>query len=133
MEFFLTASSNSFDRAPRRQVQKLALITGFQELPPYYSFGFHYSKWQDISTSILHQLVDAFDRYEMPFDVLWMDIEYADKRRYFALDEKKFSNFHGFVDRMANQHKRLAIITDPHIKVDENFFVYSEGLKVKMA
>ena len=34
---------------------------------------------------------------------------------------------------MANQHKRLAIITDPHIKVDEEFFVYSEGLKVKMA
>lgn len=30
--------------------------------------------------------MDAFDRYEMPFDVLWMDIEYADKRRYFALD-----------------------------------------------
>lgn len=29
MEFFLTASSNSFDKGPRRQVHKLALITGF--------------------------------------------------------------------------------------------------------
>lgn len=34
---------------------------------------------------------------------------------------------------MANQNKRLAIITDPHIKVDKDFFVYNEGLKVKMA
>jgi|1048.fasta_scaffold184414_1 alpha 1,3-glucosidase len=33
---------------------------------------------------------------------------------------------------MERSNKRLAIITDPHIKVDDTFFVFSEGLDVKM-
>jgi hypothetical protein len=31
---------------------------------------------------------------------------------------------------MKAENKRITIITDPHIKVDENFFVYSDGTKV---
>ena len=62
------------------------MITGYQDLPPFHTLGFHYSKWHNLSTTYLHQLVDSFERYEMPFDVLWMDIEYADRRKYFALD-----------------------------------------------
>jgi mannosyl-oligosaccharide alpha-1,3-glucosidase len=45
LEMFLFTSIN-----PKGISKKLAMITGYQALPPYYSMGFHYSKWEE-STS----------------------------------------------------------------------------------
>ena len=46
MEFFLFASASTYESAKRVQ-KKLCTITGFPMLPPIYSLGFHYSKWED--------------------------------------------------------------------------------------
>lgn len=90
MEFFIFGSSNEAGNAPKSQVKKLVTLTGYLELPPYHSFGFHYSKWDEISTPFLHRLLDQFNEYEMPVDTLWLDIEYATDKRYFIFDEKRF-------------------------------------------
>lgn len=68
----------------------------------------------------------------MPFDVLWLDIEYAKEKRYFAFEQNRFEQLPEFVNKMKAENKRITIITDPHIKVDENFFVYSDGTKVQI-
>ena len=41
IEFFMIAASN-----PKRIHKRLATITGFPFLPPLYSLGFHYSRWE---------------------------------------------------------------------------------------
>lgn len=45
MEFFILTNS-VLNGGPKYISYKLALITGFAQLPPYYSLGFHYSKWE---------------------------------------------------------------------------------------
>jgi mannosyl-oligosaccharide alpha-1,3-glucosidase len=42
LEMFLFTSLN-----PKGISKKLAIITGYQALPPYYSLGYHYSKWEE--------------------------------------------------------------------------------------
>lgn len=64
----------------------------------------------------------------MPFDVLWLDIEYTDNKRYFQFDKYRFDNIEVFHNKIRDEKKKLTIITDPHIKVDPGFFVYSEGM-----
>jgi alpha-glucosidase (family GH31 glycosyl hydrolase) len=62
----------------------------------------------------------------LPLDVIWLDIEYAEEKRYF----KFISDFHDidrFLTKMEQLKKHVTIITDPHIKVDLEFFVYNEG------
>ncbi len=69
----------------------------------------------------------------MPVDNLWLDIEYTNERRYFKFDDTYFKGLHKFLNKIESQKKRVTIITDPHIKVDEDFFVYKHGTEVKVA
>jgi len=46
LEFFLMAGST-----PSQVSRSLALVTGFPAFMPYFTLGFHYSKWEDISTN----------------------------------------------------------------------------------
>lgn len=109
------------------------MITGYLPLPPYHSLGFHYSKWEPISTHYLVSLLDEFNQLQMPVDNLWLDIEYTKGRRYFKFDETYFKSFHKFLNEIEQQKKRVTIITDPHIKVDEDYFVYKHGTEVRVA
>lgn len=69
----------------------------------------------------------------MPVDNLWLDIEYTKGRRYFKFDETYFKSFHKFLNKIEQQKKRVTIITDPHIKVDEDYFIYKHGTEVRVA
>lgn len=63
-------------------------------------------------------MVDTFNHHDLPLDVLWMDIEYADDKRYFKF-ESRFGDLDRFVDKMEAEQKHITVITDPHIKADE--------------
>lgn len=43
LELFLFASA--VKDSPKRVARKLATISGYQSMPPFYALGFHYSKW----------------------------------------------------------------------------------------
>jgi len=76
-------------------------------------------------------MVDTFNHHDLPLDILWMDIEYADDKRYFQFDPR-FSDLDRFISKMKDEHKHITVITDPHIKKDDNFFVYRDGFDVEM-
>ena len=65
---------------------KLAQISGFSKLPPYFSLGFHYSKWEPLSTDKMISLMGQFHSNSMPVDVYWMDIDYTKDNKYFEFD-----------------------------------------------
>ncbi len=87
MEFLLLASTKS----PAHVQKKLAQVTGFPQLPPLYSLGFHYSKWDQNTTAV--RMIDHMTRFEqsgMKLDMLWLDIPATNGNRYFTLDRNKF-------------------------------------------
>jgi alpha-glucosidase (family GH31 glycosyl hydrolase) len=53
MEFFLFGTSVN-NGGPKLISKMLADITGYAPLPPYFSLGFHYSKWESLSTDRLN-------------------------------------------------------------------------------
>eukprot|EP00347_Sterkiella_histriomuscorum_P019095 403342966 len=132
MEFFIFGSSVQ-NGGPQYIMQKLAILTGFQSLPPYFSIGFHYSKWEKISTDSLINKIDLFEQYQMPVDVLWLDIEHADEKRYFTFDMNNFQDINRLDEKVQQTEKKLTVITDPHIMHDRNYHVYRNGMKVIMA
>ncbi|TNV84430.1 hypothetical protein FGO68_gene16765 [Halteria grandinella] len=131
MEFFLFGAANKNGNAPKQVMTKLTHLTGRLPLPPYYSFGFHYSKWEKITTQSMIDMVDTFNHHDLPLDILWMDIEYADDKRYFQFDSR-FSDLDRFISKMKDEKKHITVITDPHIKMDDHFFVYKDGFDVEM-
>jgi alpha 1,3-glucosidase len=62
-----------------------------------------------------------FEEEEIPLDMLWLDIPATQGNRYFTLDPDSFPDTHLKILEIELKitGKRLVVITDPHIKVDE--------------
>jgi len=133
LELILFADSTS----PNRLSHKLASLTGFQSLPPFHALGFHYSRWESemyTSSAQMIQLNEKFEESEFPVDTFWIDIGYSVGNQYFAYDIRRFSREGVRVmnEVMEYSGRRLVIITDPHIKVDQAYRVYVEGQSIEL-
>jgi len=82
-------------------MKKLAILTGYQAMPPYFSLGYHYSKWEKISTDSIIDKIDSFIYHNIPVDVLWLDIDHTDDRRYFT-----FNNDFSDIDRLTSKAEK---------------------------
>jgi alpha 1,3-glucosidase len=70
-----------------------------------------------------------FNKYLFPVDVFWLDIYHSNEFQYFEWHKFWFS--HLMVDEMNEaikaDNRKMVVITDPHIKISEEYKVYSEG------
>lgn len=72
--------------------------------------------------------VDAkFDEHDIPYDVLWLDIEHTDGKRYFTWDESLFPNPIEMQNKLAGKGRRMVTIVDPHVKRDGSYFLHKEA------
>jgi alpha-glucosidase (family GH31 glycosyl hydrolase) len=122
MEFFMIAAST-----PKRIHKRLSTVAGFQALPPLFSLGFHYSRWESTSAQKILQYNEQFEESGFPLDVLWMDIGHTLENMYFTFNPIWFNDVD--LGEMRNQislsDRRLVVITDPHIKQTERNRVYT--------
>ena len=62
----------------------------------------------------------------MPMDVMWLDIEHTDGKKYFTWDARKFPDSIAMIDNLAAVGRKLVTIVDPHIKKDNSYWVHKE-------
>lgn len=65
-------------------------LLGTQSLPPLFSLGYHQCRWNYEDENDVKEVDAGFDKYSIPYDVIWLDIEHTDGKRYFTWDKKKF-------------------------------------------
>ena len=105
-------------------------ITGFPYLPPLFSLGFHYSKWEkSTSADKMMEYNQKFEQSGFPLDVLWMDIPHTDNNEYFVFSKKKFpeAQLEKMKEEIVRSKRKLVVITDPHIRKNNKFKVYNDG------
>ena len=71
------------------------------------------------------QVHAKFDEHDIPVDVVWLDIEHTNGKRYFTWDNGFFPNPAAMQQRLADKGRKMVTIVDPHIKVDDGFSVYA--------
>ena len=59
--------------------------------------------------------------------MIWLDVEHTNGKRYFTWDLTKFPNPEKLQQDIAIYHRKLITISDPHIKKDDGYQVYSEA------
>lgn len=68
-------------------------------------------------------------------DVMWLDIEHTDGKKYFTWDGRKFSNSIEMTNNLTAHARKLVTIVDPHIKKENGYWVHedckAQGLYVK--
>lgn len=52
-------------------------LTGTTSLPQYFAIGHHQCRWNYLSQDDVLEVSSQFDEADIPMDVIWLDIEYA--------------------------------------------------------
>lgn len=75
---------------PEAVAAQYARLTGTPVLPANWALGYHQCRWNYISSDDIRSVQERFDESDIPVDVLWLDIEYAEEHKYFIWDKKTF-------------------------------------------
>ena len=114
--------------SPKKVSGQYAKLTGTTPLPPFFSLGYHQCKWNYRDEADVAEVNAKFDEYDIPADVIWLDIEHTDGKRYFTWDPVKFATSTDMINNVASVGRKMVTIIDPHIKVDNNYHIYKNAL-----
>ena len=104
-------------------------ITGRPMLPPMFSVAYHQCRWNYNDQKDVQHVDQTFDLHAIPYDVLWLDIEHTDGKRYWTWDLSKFPDPTDMQLDLGRKGRKMVTIVDPHIKIDEDYAVYAEAKK----
>ncbi|XP_060117238.1 neutral alpha-glucosidase C isoform X1 [Heteronotia binoei] len=122
IDTFILMGPCSFDT-----FKQYAELTGTQSLPPLFSLGYHQCRWNYEDENDVKEVDAGFDEHSIPYDVMWLDIEHTDGKRYFTWDKKKFCNSDRMQKELMKKKRKLVVIVDPHIKADPQYTIYAQA------
>uniref|UniRef100_A0A8C3A078 Glucosidase alpha, neutral C n=1 Tax=Cyclopterus lumpus TaxID=8103 RepID=A0A8C3A078_CYCLU len=112
---------------PQQLFTQYGQLTGYQALPPLFALGYHQCRWNYDDEADVKAVDAGFDRHDIPYDVIWLDIEHTDGKRYFTWDSALFPEPAGLQRHLEKKKRKLVVITDPHIKVDPDWSLCREA------
>lgn len=96
-------------------------LTGTPAFQQKFVLGYHQCRYSYIDEEDVRSVDADFEEYKIPYDVMWLDIDHTDGKRYFTWDENKFPNPSALLDDFAAKGRHVVTIVDPHIKDDDSY------------
>ncbi|KAJ3103748.1 hypothetical protein HDU96_009155 [Phlyctochytrium bullatum] len=109
--------------SPKTAVSTLSRYTGQPLLPQLFAIAYHQCRWNYLDENDVFEVDSNFDKYDIPYDVLWLDIEHTDGKKYFTWDKVKFPNPKDMQKRLSSRGRKMVTIIDPHIKREDSYVV----------
>lgn len=75
---------------PEPLIRKYHRLIGPAMVPPFWSLGYHQSKWGYRNVDELSKVVNEFEKYQLPLDTMWSDLDYMDRKAIFTLDVRNY-------------------------------------------
>ncbi|OJJ48506.1 hypothetical protein ASPZODRAFT_140796 [Penicilliopsis zonata CBS 506.65] len=122
---------------PREMSKTYGELTGYTQLPQQFAIAYHQCRWNYVTDEDVKEVDRKFDKYQIPYDVIWLDIEYTDGKKYFSWDPLTFPDPKGMEEQLDESERKLVVIIDPHIKntndnpVDQELQSKELGVKKK--
>lgn len=104
-------------------------VTGYTQLPQLFSLGYHQCRWNYNDEKDVLEINSLFDKHQIPYDVIWLDVEYADEKKYFTWQTEKFPNPERMLAELDHTGRNLVVIVDTHLKTGYHI---SDEIKQKM-
>ncbi len=114
---------------PQSLMNALADLTGYMEMPPLWSLGYHQCRWNYDPDTRVKEIADTLRYHSIPADVIWVDIDYMDKFKIFTFNEETFSNPEELNGYLHDRNFKSVYMIDPGVKVEKGYFVDDEGSK----
>ena len=112
---------------PQDVLRQFHSILGNPAFPPLFALGFHQSKWGYSDEEEVDDISHDFRYHKIPLDVMWLDIQHTNGKRYMTWNADSFGDPISLTRRLAARGQKLVAIIDPHIKVDPTYYVYEQS------
>lgn len=123
--------------SPVEVIQQYSALVGLPFMPPFWSLGFHQSRYGYSSIDEVEKVVASYQKCEIPLDTIWLDIDYMNEFENFSLDPVNYPQDHvkKFIENLHKNHQHIIPIVDPGIRIRKDSSVYqraiSEDLLIK--
>ncbi|KAF3986910.1 hypothetical protein FT663_04677 [Candidozyma haemuli var. vulneris] len=97
--------------------QNLGRLTGYVALPQLFALGYHQCRWNYNDEDDVLDISSKFDEHGMPYDTIWLDVDYTDQRKYFTWHPDAFPDPAGMSRKLDHTGRNLVILLDPHFKL----------------
>ncbi|KAG2716127.1 hypothetical protein I3760_03G109800 [Carya illinoinensis] len=114
---------------PKDVVRQYTSVTGMPAMPQLFATAYHQNRWNYRDEEDVEDVDSKFDEHNIPYDVLWLDIEHTDGKRYFTWDRMLFPHPEEMQRKLAAKGRHMVTIVDPHIKRDDSYNVHKEATK----
>ncbi|KAF2230933.1 glycoside hydrolase family 31 protein [Viridothelium virens] len=108
-------------------------LTGYTQLPQQFAIAYHQCRWNYVTDEDVKDVDRKFDKHSIPYDVIWLDIEYTEEKKYFTWDGMTFPDPLGMQKQLDEHERKLVAIIDPHIKNTANYWVKDELVSKDLA
>lgn len=112
---------------PKDVVRQYTSVTGRPAMPQLFATAYHQCRWNYRDEEDVDNVDSQFDEHDIPYDVLWLDIEHTDGKKYFTWDSVLFPNPEEMQNKLAAKGRHMVTIVDPHIKRDESYYIHKEA------
>lgn len=115
---------------PAAVLEEYTRLVGRQWIPPWWSLGYHQSRWTYTPESYFEQVAATFRTLGLPADGIWLDIEYMNGYRDFTWDPSAFADPAGVVSTVTGEGFHITNIVDPGVKYDPGgtYETYNDGV-----
>ena len=125
INYFIT-----FGDTPEEAISEIHRIIGRPVLPPFWGFGWHQCRWGYKNTKDLENVFNNYNKYDIPFDGIWTDLDFLSNNKNFVL-----SLTHAltpvFVKIWQSKGKKFVPLLDYALPIDENYKYYTLGKNSK--
>jgi len=116
------------DENPESVIKEYHSYLGGYSLPPFWSFGFHQSRWGYENITVIEEVLDKYDKLNLPLDVIWNDIDYMNNKQSLTIDYIRYSPQK--LKEIKNKYnKKYVIIFEPTVGIsNKDFEFYKKGI-----
>lgn len=102
-------------------------LTGTTPLPRRKFLGYQQSRYSYRDQDELLSVAENLRRYQIPCDVLYLDIDYMEGYKVFTVSSERFRDFKKVLKELKHMGFAVVVIIDPGVKVEDGYRVYEEG------
>ncbi|CUS21282.1 LAQU0S02e10176g1_1 [Lachancea quebecensis] len=107
-------------KTPQEVTSAYTEVTGRPQLPLISSIGYHQCRWNYNDERDVLTVDSQMDKAGIPYDYIWLDLEYTDDKKFFTWKPDAFPNPRRMLDKLHKLGRNLVTLIDPHLKVDYN-------------
>lgn len=121
LRYYFTAGT------PAQVLDRYTELTGRPPLPPYWTLGYHQSRWGYYTEANVRKTAQAFQDHDLPLSAIHLDIDTQQRFRAFTIDPNRFPGLAEFNQELSERGVRLIAIVSPGIKADPTNKLFQEG------